>query len=145
MLVFTETWLRDDIDSAEISPNYKVFRCDRSTLTSEYSRGGGVLIAVKHSLHCEPISLSNSEQLEQIAVCVTSEFRSLYIVAVYLPPNSNADLYLAHANAVQSIVNRTTSADIIVSLGDFNLPNLQWVLDDDINGFIPSNVSSEQE
>ncbi|XP_053699397.1 zinc finger protein 62-like [Sabethes cyaneus] len=44
IIVFTETWLRTDIGSHEISPAYAIFRCDRSELTSNHSRGGGVYL-----------------------------------------------------------------------------------------------------
>ncbi|XP_055622923.1 uncharacterized protein LOC129766419 [Toxorhynchites rutilus septentrionalis] len=145
VLVFTETWLRADIDSAEISPNYTFYRCDRNAISSQYSRGGGVLIAVKTHLNCEIVPMLNCEHLEQVAVCIRRQFRCLYLVVIYLPPNSCADLYSAHANAVQHIVNLASTTDIIVSVGDFNLPNLRWQLDEDVNGFIPSNVSSEHE
>lgn len=70
---------------------------------------------------------------------------SLYVVAVYIPPRSNPDLYAAHSSAIQQIVDTMSGTDIIMSLGDYNLPNLNWQLDEDINGYVPSNASSEQE
>ena len=145
VIVFTETWLREDIDSTEISSDYVLFRCDRSALTSQHARGGGVVIAVKNQFICERISFPNCERLEQIAVCVKAANRSLYIIAVYLPPNTHADLYSAHAHAVQHLTNRASEADIVLSLGDYNLPNLRWQLDDEVNGYIPTNANSEQE
>jgi len=48
---FSETWLTDDIFSNELGLfNYKVFRCDRSNITSVHNRGGGVLIAVRNDV-----------------------------------------------------------------------------------------------
>ena len=145
VIVFTETWLREDIDSSEISADYVLFRCYRSAFTSRHARGGGVLIAVKNRLRCERINLPNCEHLEQIAVCIKAPNRSLYIIAVYLPPNTHADLYSTHAQAVQHLTYGASEADIVLSLGDFNLPNLRWQLDDDVNGYIPTNVTSDQE
>lgn len=145
VLVFTETWLRDDIDSTEISPDYTFFRCDRSRVNSQHARGGGVLIAVKHHLRCEMFPLSDCDQLEQVAVRMKLDNRSLYIITIYIPPNSSADRYSAHANAVQGLVNSVSADDIVLSVGDFNLPNLRWQMDDELNGYIPSNASSEQE
>ena len=46
---------------------------------------------------------------------------------------------------MQSITDRSSSVDVILSIGDFNLPNLRWRFDDEINGFIPYNMSAEQE
>ena len=145
ILIFTETWLRADIESDEISSDYVFYRCDRSELTSHHSRGGGVLISVKKSLKCEHVLLENCDELEQVAVRIKNKFRSLYIVAIYLPPNSRAELYSAHARAVQLVVDRLSESDIILSVGDFNLPNLRWHMDEDVNGYIPSNISADTE
>lgn len=70
VLIFTETWLRADIESSEISTDYTLFRCDRNERTSHHSRGGGVLIAVKNRLNCDSIEMTNYERLEQIVVCI---------------------------------------------------------------------------
>ena len=104
-----------------------------------------MLVAVKNHFCCESISLPNCERLEQIAVCVKAANRSLYVIAVYLPPNTHADLYSTHAHAVQQLINCASEADIVLTLGDFNLPNLRWQLDDEVNGYLPTNVTSEQE
>jgi len=43
----SEIWLTDSIFSSEsVLINYKVFRCNRSSVVSVHNRGGGVLIAV---------------------------------------------------------------------------------------------------
>lgn len=145
VLVLTETWVHDDIANEEISSDFSIFRCDRNAMTSQHSRGGGVLIAVKRNLCCEVMSLPICVRLEQIAVRVKLQSRSLYIIAIYLPPSTQADLYSVHTDAVQHVTNRAGEDDVILSLGDFNLRNLQWHLDDEINGYIPSNISSDQE
>ncbi|XP_055622381.1 uncharacterized protein LOC129765949 [Toxorhynchites rutilus septentrionalis] len=145
VIVFTETWLKDDIESCEISSDYVLFRCDRNELTSQYSRGGGVLIAVKNCIKCETVVMTSCEELEQIAVCIKLQHRSLYVIAIYLPPNSSTNLCRAHANAVRHVVDHLSESDIILSIGDFNLPNLRWHHDEDINGYIPSNDLDETE
>ena len=145
IVVLTETWLRSDICNAEFSSGYSIFRCDRSESTSNFSRGGGVIVAVKHGLPCVDISLNNVSQLEQVVVCVKLTNRSLYIFGIYLPPNSDPTLYCSHSSAVQHVTDLCSDKDVIILLGDYNLPHLQWSFDDEINGFLPLNVSSEQE
>lgn len=145
VVVLTETWLHHDIENAEISSDLAIFRCDWSTRTSQNSRGGGVLIAVKRHSSYEEMSLPNCEQLGQITVRVKLQCRSISIVALYLPPSSHVDLYSIHTNAVQHVTNRVGDDDVTLTLGDFNLQNLQRHMDDETNGYIPSNVSSDQE
>ena len=55
IIAVTETWLSDKIFNNEILPsNYSIIRRDRS------SRGGGVLLAVKHDISYDhpPLTLS---------------------------------------------------------------------------------------
>lgn len=145
ILVFTETWLRSDICDSELSSEYCFFRRDRSELTSEFSRGGGVLVAVKINLQCTSISLPDCNHLEQVAVRVNLPTRSVYVCSIYLRPNSSADLYLAHSAAIDTISDQLDDSDVVIVLGDYNLPYLTWQLDEDLNGYIPINASSEQE
>lgn len=79
VIVLTETWLRSDISDAELTSDYTLFRCDRSVSTSMFTRGGGVLVAVKSTLRFSEVSLSNCSQLEQVVVCakLTAHFRNL--------------------------------------------------------------------
>lgn len=50
VIVLTETWLRSDVRNTELSSDYNIYRCDRSSMTSRFQRGGGTLIAVKKSI-----------------------------------------------------------------------------------------------
>ena len=47
LVVFSESWLKEGILDSELSSNYQFFRRDRSSATSNLSRGGGTLIGVK--------------------------------------------------------------------------------------------------
>lgn len=96
-------------------------------------------------MSCESVHLNDCDELEQVAVCVKLRQRSLCIIAVYFPPYSNVELYNAHAKAVQEMTDRLSADDIILSIGDFNLPSLRWCLDEDINGYIPTNALTETE
>lgn len=101
-------------------------------------------MAVQSKLHCAAVTLVDCEQLEQVAVRVVLPRRSLYIVAVYLPPNSNVGLYSSQA-PVQNLSETSSNDDIVLLIGDYNLPHLRWCFEDDLNGLIPSNACSEKE
>lgn len=59
IIILTETFLNEDIDSAELGLfNYNVFRCDRSILTSDKKDGGGVLIALHKKFQFEKYQLA---------------------------------------------------------------------------------------
>ncbi|KAF0750563.1 Reverse transcriptase domain-containing protein [Aphis craccivora] len=46
--VLTETWLNGSYNNTELGMfNYNIYRCDRSLLTSNSNRGGGVIIAIR--------------------------------------------------------------------------------------------------
>jgi len=50
-ICLTETWLTNSFYDAELClHNYVVFRCDRSSLSNSFSRGGGVLVATMWSI-----------------------------------------------------------------------------------------------
>ena len=56
IIAFSETWLTEDISSAELGlNNYSIFRCDGSPNTSQFSRGKGrgVLIAQDRYINFE--------------------------------------------------------------------------------------------
>lgn len=145
IVVLTETWLHSTISNSEISTCYNIFRCDRSSATSNLVRGGGVLIAVKSSLSCRSVQVQDCENLEQAIVCIKLKCSSLYVCGIYLPPNSQTALYASHSSAIQQLCENSSEQDMIVVVGDFNLPRLTWERDDDINALLPSNASSEQE
>ncbi|XP_055623476.1 uncharacterized protein LOC129766903 [Toxorhynchites rutilus septentrionalis] len=145
VVILTETWLRSDICDAELSSDYSLFRCDRSEATSSLTRGGGVLVAVKATLHCTEVSIPHCSTLEQMVVCVKLSNRYLYLLGIYFRPNSETALYSNHTFAVQSLADRSSANDIVLLLGDYNLPHLQWGFDEDVNGYLPVNASSDPE
>lgn len=145
IVVLTETWLRPDVVNAELASNYSIFRCDRNERSSVLQRGGGVLIAVRSSLRCNAVSLTDYALLEQVAVSVKLPNSTIHICGIYIRPNSQPDVYSMHSNAVREICDHSLDSDSIVVVGDYNLPHLSWTLDEDINSYLPSNASSESE
>ncbi|KAL1377237.1 hypothetical protein pipiens_016403 [Culex pipiens pipiens] len=147
VIALTETWLSDDIVDAELSPNYTIFRQDRSARTSDRRRGGGVLIAVRNSpVHaCTRVVSEGYEHLEQVAVRVKVHNHHILVCCIYIRPNSDPDIYVSHGAAVQELLDLSTHDDSVIVTGDYNLPHLSWYFDDDLNCLIPLNASSEQE
>ena len=145
MIVFTETWLKDDILDSELTDRYTLYRCDRSTATSQYRRGGGVLIGVKSELKSTSVSLTGDDALEQTAVSIELMNSKIFVCSIYLPPNSNPVLYETHSACIQQLTSLTKDDDRIFVLGDYNLPNLCCIYDDDLHCYLPTNASSEPE
>ncbi|XP_043471434.1 uncharacterized protein LOC122507201 [Leptopilina heterotoma] len=93
VFVFTETWLHSSINSNELGfKNFTIYRCDRSSLTSSSLRGGGVLIAVNNDFPSVLIP-TRCSTIEMVFIRV-KVFGVWHIFgAVYIPPNSNVNVY----------------------------------------------------
>ena len=95
---FTETWLDPSIpDPAVQPPGYTLFRADRSPDLSNKSRGGGIsfLVNQRWCSDADVLSTSCSAEPETLTVrCrsfyLPSEFSSIILVGVYIPPQANA-------------------------------------------------------
>ena len=124
ILIFVETWLNESISSSELGlSNFNIFRVDRSSRTSSFSRGG-VLVAVKSSLssfRIHPIW----DDLEQIFVRVRLQHKYIIFGALYLPPASHPDLFEKHVGCVSQIF-QDFSEDVFCFFGDYNLPHAVW-------------------
>lgn len=142
----TETWLKPSVFSSELfSDNYIVYRNDRSILNSTKGHGGGVLIAVKSIYRSEVIVLPNSERVEIVCVKVFIRSIVLYVCCIYIPSNSDKvkyDLYNEFINQFLNFISFSAS-DIVLILGDFNFPHIDWLPDPDIpNVLLPVNISN---
>lgn len=84
-------------------------------------------------------------ELEQVVVCVKLPLFSLFLSCIYIRPNSHPDVYASHANCVQQILDEAQEQDVVVALGDYNLPRLDWIYDADACCYIPVNATSEVE
>lgn len=104
--------------------NYTVFKCDRNALTSSFSRGGGVLIAVRIEFASNIIPITNSNVEHIFVKCIYND--SSYVVSsAYIPPNSSTHLYDSYLSAVQSVINDNPNI-LFLFCGDFNLPDITW-------------------
>ncbi|XP_029348314.1 uncharacterized protein LOC115034918 [Acyrthosiphon pisum] len=128
-ICLTETWLTNSFHDTELGlHNYVVFRCDRSSQSSSFSRGGGVLVAIRNDVvHNLLPSLINNVEYVFVKFYVNN---AAYIVcSVYIPPSSPIPVYESFMSAAQYIINANPGFVFIFS-GDFNLPDLSWSNDD---------------
>lgn len=129
IIVLTETWLSEHTLSRHIFGDcYEVFRTDRSTLNSSKSSGGGVLIAVHRRLKAQVVENSAWSKVEQVWVQIKLAGYSLYLCAIYLPPDRTRDLPLieTHTESLHAICTQALPVDEFVVFGDFNFPSVKW-------------------
>ncbi|GBN62678.1 hypothetical protein AVEN_90603-1 [Araneus ventricosus] len=119
VILITETWLCDDIDSLELfDDRYLVFRRDRGSSSDSCRRGGGVLIAVKKCFNPCILDLPGSD-LEAVWLSIKLNHRQKMLVCVvYFPPSSRADTYVEFFDCFENF----GFFDNILICGDFNLP-----------------------
>lgn len=138
IIVLTETWLQPSQNASEfLSDNYKSYRKDRLDSDLIASHGGGVLIAINSKLNSEQIITPEMSSLECVCAKITLSDCCLFIFCSYIQPNASFETYCEHLTAIKSIDNLRPN-DIIMVCGDFNLPNVQWLVnDDDDTSFMP--------
>lgn len=126
VIAMSETWLNHDVYDRELGfVNHVLYRKDRSVLTSTKSRGGGVLLAVPNSLKSYSINLPFNN-VEQIFTRINCGSYKVIIGVVYIPPNSDCNLYSTHFDTLEFIRNKFP-VDQLCIMGDFNLPEINWI------------------
>lgn len=96
IVVLTVTWLSPDIEDAELGfVGFQVYRLDRNPNNSSFSRGGGVLIAMKISLKSHPVTLTVSN-VERVFTSLSIIANNLLISSVYLKPLSPLPIVESH-------------------------------------------------
>ena len=137
IVIYNETWLKGSIHDSEVIPTdtYKVFRLDRSSYTHppdpnnirKYrANGGGVLIAIKHSLDIESKVIPVKCRAEILGVELTDKngkksiLSSLYRVGTLGSENHSFVSQYLHTIRRRRRVHNLTLA------GDLNLPRACW-------------------
>lgn len=125
-----ESWLTSDITDSELElEEYDIFRCDRSLLTSNKSRGGGVLIASCKKLKINFFNIHTD--VEQLFVSFKYGREKYIIGAVYIPPNSPQEVYNRHCDTIENIIQANPDQKVCI-FGDYNIPNAYWRLVDGV-------------
>lgn len=135
VVVFTETWLNYTFFNSEILSNkYNIYRRDRGTIET----GGGVLIAVSSILSSEVLLIDSSANIEFIAVLIKLKRKKIFLTCSYIPPLSPQSLYDKHAESIKFVLRSANPDDLVIVLGDFNLPSIYWKFLPEDKYFVPS-------
>lgn len=143
IIAFTETWLTSSVYDGEIfNNNYNVFRADRDFTNTNYTRGGGVLLAVDVNLSANLLDLSKSRAhllntIDILGVKVIINSHTIYIFVIYVPPSTSAADFNTLYEVICSI-NILHDNDILI-LGDFNISTYYSCL---INGQDNTHVTA---
>lgn len=141
IIIFTETWLRPGIfDSELMDDRYIVYRSDRSSTVTAKADGGGVLVAVHKSIKSTFIS-SQSTLWEELYVSIPVNGKDILVSAVYIPPLSPCSVYNDYCDNLEHICTIQDAAGICV-VGDFNLPNISWVLQPNYAALTPVSATT---
>ena len=122
IVAITETWLNDSIlDHVLLHTGYTIYRKDR-----DGRMGGGVLLAIRNN-----IKTFRRYDLETKCELLWNEIHTnhgqkMLIGVYYRPPNTNIE-YLQLMDDSLIKVRSLCNFDKIFLLGDFNLPNFDWV------------------
>lgn len=149
VIALTETWLNPAVYNGELfCSEFMVFRCDRSKSNSECKLGGGVLIAVRcnNTISCEQIFVPGAECIEIVFVRVKCEMKITYLCCLYIPSGANDTVYESYITILQLFFEtaKMEVTDNIVLIGDFNIPSVDWVRDEDNEDvLLPTNVDRE--
>ncbi|XP_057327694.1 uncharacterized protein LOC130669047 [Microplitis mediator] len=120
VLCIMESWLHSSISDGEIVDNtYRIFRKYRDSDTSNFVRGGGVFIAVKHNITAEPIAIINAG-LEQVYIEIKGFGEDIILGCVYIPPQSHVDVLSSHLATITNIKNKYPNNRLLV-IGDYNI------------------------
>lgn len=134
IVALTETWLNDSTPSSlYFDSSFIVERSDRKR-----SRGGGCLIAYKHSITAHRINeWENEFGFENVWLAMNSgnPSKKNFINVCYIPPNTPYTIYKHYFDVlIDKLCCIEPGSDFII-LGDFNISNIEWTTD--ANSVIP--------
>jgi len=134
VLLLTETWLQPSTFSSEIfCSKYVVYRRDRrhhDSIRTLTRRGGGVLIAHLNKFASSEVVVPCAVDIEFCCIKIELKTSHLFLVCLYIPPGSRANIYLQHWQSLTFVTSLLSSHDRIIVAGDFNLPMVSWHKDD---------------
>lgn len=128
-ICLTETWLCDSFHDSELGlTNYTIYKCDRSSLTSSFSRGGGALITTRRDIVSNLI-YTPAMNVEHIFVEFSLNNINYVVCSVYSPPSYLTSVYESFILAVESVILLHHEC-IFIFCGEFHLPEVIWSNDD---------------
>ena len=123
ILVGSEAWLKDSINSSEfMPPGYD------PPLRKDISDGyGGVMIAIRSGIIAEQIPIDSDCEIVGVKV-QTNGPHPLIVLGVYRPTNNNKDYANFLCDIIQTIAGQFPNNPLWVT-GDLNLPDIDWLSD----------------
>lgn len=70
--------------------------------------------------------------------------QNIFIYIAYIPPLSRSELYAKCCDSIGDIFNAAEPSDLVLVMGDFNLPSTEWTFDKEVNCCLPSNLTSDE-
>ena len=118
---FTESWLNEAIDDAEIElPGYKIFRKDRKSDIK--TRGGGVILYIKDEINVVLNEDICDDRFPEALFCnIESSGEKTLLGICYRPPDSTID----NDAGLYNIINQISNQNSII-MGDFNFSEIAW-------------------
>ena len=129
-----ESWLSPSVQSAEVFPSdLKIYRRDRS------DGYGGVFIACHGTLISK--ELEHEENVQAVIYRIkVKRYKPLVICCIYRPSNNDI-LYLENlCNLLEDVVRKNCDCPIW-TVGDVNLPNINWAVNLIVNSTYPISLS----
>lgn len=135
-----ETWLHSTHKNEEFIDNkYNVFRKDRYLSDIEAERGGGVMLAIDKKYDSRSIEVPEMEPIEAVCVHISLPSSFLYIYSLYIQNRFHTSTereltkarYNNHIMAIKAINALCNTNDFLVILGDFNMPLVGCINDDE--------------
>ena len=114
----SETWIRPDITSANLSeitpPGYSQYQQPWVAC-----RGGGLGIFVKDGLDVSVVSTKTCSIFENVPIKISLNKESLYFLNIYRPPSCSTPTFFEHFQSLLEDIHLTT--ENLAIIGDFNL------------------------
>lgn len=143
IIILVETWLTVNHNSCAYFPDkFNVYRRDRKSIRPNGNeiKKGGLVMAVKKNLISEQIDLGSLIDIEYLCVKIKLKSFNIIIYSLYIPPKSDISIYKAHVDQIKNI--QCNEEDILLVIGDLNIPNIDWIFDDECDCYLPTNISS---
>ena len=132
-IVFTESWLNDDISHLIQFPNFDAYH----SLRPRGKKGGGVSLFINSKYLTEVIESCtlNLPFIESLFVKITYKNKQIILACVYRPPNSDVNLFTEKLMQMIHTCN-VPDCDNFILCGDFNIDLLKLDNDNNVSNFL---------
>lgn len=100
---------------------YSIFKCDWNILTSNCSRGGGVIIIVNNKIYTYELIPNPYDSIEQVFVLITiNDVQKIILGTCHVPETSPLSVYETHANTINWLFLCFGDKTDIIIAGNYN-------------------------